>query len=130
VITAAELLAEIGDCRARYPTRGIGRGTYRRRKHDRSPLTHAPRGPSSGVNQSGWRPSQVRERCFAGGKKMYAPTDPPPAAYRQNFDIQVFADRIAAPRAWNKLAVVVHEDDHTAILNHALLQARRRAGAL
>jgi hypothetical protein len=61
-----------------------------------------------------------------GGKKMYAPTDPLPAVYQQNFDIQVFADRIVAPRAWNKLAVVVHEDDHTAILNHALLQARRR----
>jgi hypothetical protein len=61
-----------------------------------------------------------------GGKKMYAPTSSLPAVYQENFDIQVFADRIVAPRAWNKLAVVVHEDDHTAILNHALLQARRR----
>jgi hypothetical protein len=61
-----------------------------------------------------------------GGKKMYAPTDPLPTIYRENFDIQVFADRVVAPRAWNKLAVVVDEDDHTAILNHALLQARRR----
>lgn len=61
-----------------------------------------------------------------GGKKMYAPSDPLPSVYDQNFDIQVFADRIVAPRAWNKLAVVVHEDDHAAILNHALLQARRR----
>lgn len=61
-----------------------------------------------------------------GGKKMYAPTDPLPTVYQQNFDIQVFAHRIVASRAWNKLAVVVQEDDHTAILNHALLQARRR----
>jgi hypothetical protein len=29
-------------------------------------------------------------------------------------------------RSWNKLAVVVHKDDVEGMLNHALLQARRR----
>lgn len=61
-----------------------------------------------------------------GGKKMYAPTAQVPAVYEQNFKIQVFAERIIAKRSWNKLAVIAHKDDPTSILNHALLQARRR----
>jgi hypothetical protein len=35
-------------------------------------------------------------------------------------------DNGAAVRSWNQLAVIAHEDDHATILNHALLQARRR----
>jgi hypothetical protein len=61
-----------------------------------------------------------------GGKKMYGPGDTLPDVYRQNFQIELYRDRVIYPRSWNKLAVVAHEDDVVAILNHALLQARRR----
>jgi hypothetical protein len=30
------------------------------------------------------------------------------------------------PGAWNKLVVVAREDDHEAMLDHALIQSRRR----
>jgi hypothetical protein len=61
-----------------------------------------------------------------GGKKMYGPGDPLPQVYVDNFTIVVFRDEVKAPRAWSKMAVLVHEDDTDSILNHALLQARRR----
>jgi hypothetical protein len=61
-----------------------------------------------------------------GAKKMYAPGDTLPDVYRQNFRIERYCDRVIYPRSWNKLAVIAHEDDVTIILNHALLQARRR----
>jgi len=64
-----------------------------------------------------------------GAKKMYAPGDTLPDVYRQNFRIERYCDRVVYPRSWNKLAVIAHEDNVTMILNHALLQARRR-GAL
>jgi hypothetical protein len=46
-----------------------------------------------------------------GGRRMYSAGDTLPAAY---------------PGAWNKLVVVVREDDHGAMLDHALIQSRRR----
>lgn len=61
-----------------------------------------------------------------GGRKMYGPADTLPDVYQQNFDVQLYCDRVVYPRSWNKLAVIAHEDDHATILNHALLQARRR----
>jgi hypothetical protein len=61
-----------------------------------------------------------------GGRRMYGPTDTLPEPYALHFDTQIYRDRIDYARAWNKIAVVAHEDDHTTILNHALLQARRR----
>lgn len=61
-----------------------------------------------------------------GGKKMYGPGDSLPDVYTQNFRTELYSDRVVYPRSWNKLAVIAHEDDHAAILNHALVQARRR----
>lgn len=61
-----------------------------------------------------------------GGKKMYGPGDTLPDVYQQNFRTELYADRVVYPRSWNKLAVIAHEDDSASILNHALLQARRR----
>jgi hypothetical protein len=61
-----------------------------------------------------------------GGKKMYGPGDPLPSVYAHNFTTVLFRDQVNAPRAWSKMAVLVHEGDTDAILNHALLQARRR----
>jgi hypothetical protein len=61
-----------------------------------------------------------------GGKKMYSPGDTLPDVYRDNFRIERYCDRVVYPRSWNKLAVIAHEDDVATMLNHALLQARRR----
>jgi len=62
-----------------------------------------------------------------GGKMMYGPRDTLPDVYVKNFRTELYADRVVRPGAWRKLAVIAHEDDHVTILNHALLQARRRA---
>jgi hypothetical protein len=61
-----------------------------------------------------------------GGKKMYAPGDTLPDIYQENFRIERYCDRVVYPRSWNKLAVIAGEDDADTMLNHALLQARRR----
>lgn len=60
-----------------------------------------------------------------GGKKMFDPAEPLPSSY-EPFRVEIYRDRINYPRAWNKLAVIAHEDDTDTMLNHALLQARRR----
>jgi hypothetical protein len=60
-----------------------------------------------------------------GGKKMYDPAQQLPPAY-EPFRVEIYRDRIDFPRSWNKLAVIAHKDDETTMLNHALLQARRR----
>ena len=60
-----------------------------------------------------------------GGRRMYGPTEDLPPAYAQ-FRIATYRDRVQAKGAWNKLAVVAAETDTDAILNHALIQARRR----
>jgi hypothetical protein len=61
-----------------------------------------------------------------GGRRMYGPEDTLPDVYAKCFRTEIYRDRIRAPGAWNKIAVIVHKDDTRAILNHALLQARRR----
>jgi hypothetical protein len=60
-----------------------------------------------------------------GGRRMYGPTEDLPPAYAQ-FRIATYRDRVQAKGAWSKLAVVAAETDTDAILNHALIQARRR----
>jgi hypothetical protein len=60
-----------------------------------------------------------------GGRKMYGPADDPPPAYAQ-FRTAIYRDRVQAKGSWNKLAVVAAETDTDTILNHALIQARRR----
>jgi hypothetical protein len=60
-----------------------------------------------------------------GGRRMYGPTEHLPPAYSQ-FRIASYRERIQAKGSWNKLAVVAAETDIDAILNHALIQARRR----
>jgi hypothetical protein len=65
-------------------------------------------------------------RGLGGGRKLFGPNDPLPLPYPESFRIESYRDRIDAPRAWNKLCVVTAEDDREAMLNHALLQARRR----
>src|SRR6266542_3564286 len=60
-----------------------------------------------------------------GVRKMYGPAESLPPAYA-DFHIAVYRDRVQAKGSWNKLAVVTAETDTDTILNHALIQARRR----
>jgi hypothetical protein len=61
-----------------------------------------------------------------GGRRMYGAGDALPAVYTDRFRTQIYNERIVHPGAWNKLVVVAREDDAEAILNHALIQSRRR----
>ena len=57
---------------------------------------------------------------------MYGVGDALPAAYTERFRTQIYNERVVHPGAWNKIVVVAREDDDEAILNHALIQSRRR----
>jgi hypothetical protein len=61
-----------------------------------------------------------------GGRRMYGVGDTLPAVYTERFRTQIYNERVVHPGAWNKLVVVAREDDDDAILNHALIQSRRR----
>jgi hypothetical protein len=61
-----------------------------------------------------------------GGRRMYGAGDALPAVYTERFPTQIYNERILYPGAWNKVAVVAREDDDEAMLNHALIQSRRR----
>jgi hypothetical protein len=61
-----------------------------------------------------------------GGRRMYGAGDALPAVYTERFQTQIYNERIVYPGAWNKLVVVAREDDDEAMLNHALIQSRRR----
>ena len=61
-----------------------------------------------------------------GGRRMYSAGDTLPAAYADRFRTQLYNERIVYPGAWNKVVVVAREDDDETMLNHALIQSRRR----
>jgi hypothetical protein len=61
-----------------------------------------------------------------GGRRMYGAGDTLPAVYTERFRTQRYNERVVHPGAWNKIVVVAREDDDEAILNHALIQSRRR----
>jgi hypothetical protein len=61
-----------------------------------------------------------------GGRRMYGVGDALPFVYTERFRTQVYNERVVHPGAWNKIVVVAREDDDEAILNHALIQSRRR----
>jgi hypothetical protein len=61
-----------------------------------------------------------------GARRMYGAGDPLPALYTERFRTQIYNERVVYPGAWNKVVVVAREDDDQAILNHALIQSRRR----
>jgi hypothetical protein len=61
-----------------------------------------------------------------GGRKMYGPGDTLPNVYTDHFETVIYRDRIDYSGAWNKVAVVAKDEDYSSMLNHALLQARRR----
>jgi len=61
-----------------------------------------------------------------GGRRMYGVGDALPAVYTERFRTQIYNERVVHRGVWNKIVVVAREDDHEAILNHALIQSRRR----
>ena len=61
-----------------------------------------------------------------GGRRMYGIGDTLPAVYTEHFRTQIYNERVVHPGAWNKAVVVAREDDDAAMLNHALIQSRRR----
>ncbi len=61
-----------------------------------------------------------------GGRRMYGIGDKLPAVYADGFRTQIYNERVAHPGAWNKVVVVAREDDGRTMLNHALIQSRRR----
>jgi hypothetical protein len=61
-----------------------------------------------------------------GGRRMYGPGDALPEIYEDRFRTQMYDDRVDHAGVWHKVVVVAHEDDHATMLNHALIQGRRR----
>jgi hypothetical protein len=61
-----------------------------------------------------------------GGRRMYGIGDTLPAVYAEAFRTQIYNERVVHPGVWNKVVVVAREDDTAAMLNHALIQSRRR----
>jgi hypothetical protein len=61
-----------------------------------------------------------------GGRRMYGAGDPLPGVYRERFRTQLYSERVVYPGVWNKAVAVAREDDDETILNHALIQGRRR----
>jgi hypothetical protein len=61
-----------------------------------------------------------------GGRRMYGAGDELPRVYKERFRTQLYSERVDFPGVWNKLVVVAHEDDHVTMLDHALIQGRRR----
>jgi hypothetical protein len=61
-----------------------------------------------------------------GGRRMYGAGDELPALYTDRFRTQIYTERVVHPGVWNKIVVVAHEDDDHTMLNHALIQSRRR----
>ena len=61
-----------------------------------------------------------------GGRRMYGAGDALPAVYKERFRTQLYSERVVYPGVWNKAVVVAREDDDETMLNHALIQGRRR----
>jgi hypothetical protein len=61
-----------------------------------------------------------------GGRRMYGPGDALPEIYQEHFRTEMYDDRVDYPGVWKRAVVVAREDDHATMLNHALIQGRRR----
>ena len=61
-----------------------------------------------------------------GGRRMYGAGDALPRVYQERFRTQIYSERVVYRGVWNKVVVVAREDDDETMLNHALIQGRRR----
>jgi hypothetical protein len=64
-----------------------------------------------------------------GGRRMYSAGDALPGVYSERFRTALYNERVVYQGVWNKVVVVAREDDDEAILNHAVIQSRRRQRA-
>jgi hypothetical protein len=64
-----------------------------------------------------------------GGRRMYGAGDALPAVYSERFRTALYNERVVYPGVWNKMVVVAGEDNDEAILDHAVVQSRRRQRA-
>jgi hypothetical protein len=72
--------------------------------------------------------SAMTEFTHPTGRRMYGAGDALPRVYKERFRTQMYSQRVVYPGVWNKVAVVAREDDDETMLNHALIQSRRRYG--
>ena len=61
-----------------------------------------------------------------GARRMYGAGDALPLVYQERFRTQMYSERVVYPGVWNKVVVVAGEGDDATMLNHALIQGRRR----
>jgi hypothetical protein len=61
-----------------------------------------------------------------GGRRMYGAGDALPEIYAERFRTEMYDDRVDYPGVWKRVVAVAREDDHATMLNHALIQGRRR----
>jgi hypothetical protein len=61
-----------------------------------------------------------------GGGRWFGAGDTLPPVYQERFRTQMYSERVVYRGVWNKVVVVAREDDDATILNHALIQGRRR----
>ena len=66
----------------------------------------------------------IREATEGGA--CTAPATRFPRVYTEQFRTQLYSERVVYPGVWNKVVVVAREDDDETMLNHALIQGRRR----
>ena len=57
---------------------------------------------------------------------MYGVSDTLPAVYAERFRTQTYNERVVQAGVWKKVVVVAREDAAATMLNHALIQSRRR----
>jgi hypothetical protein len=61
-----------------------------------------------------------------GGRRMYGPGDALPEIYTEHFRTEMYDNRVDYPGVWKRVVAIAREDDHATMLNHALIQGRRR----
>src|SRR4051794_21585129 len=61
---------------------------------------------------------------------MYGIGDKLPAVYAERLRTEIYDERVAHLGPWYKVVVVAREDDAHTMLNHALIQSRRRYRAV
>jgi hypothetical protein len=68
----------------------------------------------------------IRGQGGPRSKKMFGRDDPLPRVYTEDFRTDLYSDRIRVRGAWAKVGVLARVDEPETMLNHALIQARRR----
>ena len=67
-------------------------------------------------------------RGLENTRRMYGPSDSLPQVYVDRFETSMYGQHVHYRGVWNKVVVVAHEHDHETMLNHGLIQGRRRYG--